>query len=450
VSFYILPEAKRLSIPANFDLDKLIEDYPPDFKFTKDFFYYLAHPIHEVCLWNDKIRDSEYVPLSATKLQSLNHDYYRMHLDYLIKYGVLKEDTRYQPKNYCKGFKLLPPYSESEVRHIEITDKKLVKKFTKWNNTSEDTKEKYTHLYNSFIDKRLVIDREAAIQYSKLVYEMDSDNGLENAMKKHNLRLIKIDKFHNNNRGFKQDKWGRIHTNLTGMDRALRNFISYDGNRIVEIDMPNSQPLLSILPLMENYPNININHFHYNHNTNTIMLVDSDDIADDLEIYKYIGLVLNAKLYAYLIDKFNELEQGVYFNSEDSDEVKKQAVKDMVFGTFFSKNDKYFNGKETLHKLFPWVFSAFEKVKAWQHNKLAVTLQGIEAEIVLDTACENIALAYPEKKLWTIHDSISCIEGNEDIVKEYLREAIKQRIGLVPPLKTKIWCPENLDNRMAA
>jgi len=448
VSFYILPEAKRLSIPANFDLDKLIEDYPPDFKYTKDFFYYLAHLIHEVCLWNDEIRDMEYVPLSATKLQSLNHDYYRRHLDYLIKQGFLKEDTSYQPKNYCKGFKLLPPYAECEVRHIEISDKKLIKKLTKWNNTNEGTKEKYRHLYNSFMDKRLVIDRDAAIQYSKLVYEMDSDNGLENAMKKHNLRLIKIDKFHYHNRGFKQDKWGRIHTNLTGMDRALRNFISYDGNRIVEIDMPNSQPLLSILPLMENYPDININHFHNNHNT--IMLVDSDDIADDMEIYKYIGLVLNGRFYPYLIDKYNELEQGVYFNMDDPDEVKKKAVKDMVFGTFFSENDKPFYGKEALYKLFPRVFEAFEKVKAWQHNKLAVTLQGIEAEIVLDTACKNIAGEYPDSKLWSIHDSISTIEGKEEIVIKYLSDAIEQRIGLVPPLKTKIWCPENLEIKMAA
>jgi hypothetical protein len=85
-----------------------------------------------------------------------------------------------------------------------------------------------------------------------------------------------------------------------------------------------------------------------------------------------------------------------------------------------------------------------------QHNRLALKLQEIESDIVIRDACKKISKARPEIPLWTIHDSISTIEGYENIVKDYLKEAVYQRIGLVSPLKTKYWCPENEDLKMAA
>ena len=42
---------------------------------------------------------------------------------------------------------------------------------------------------------------------------------------------------------YHQDKYGRVHTNLTNLPKRLRQFLVVDGSSLSEIDVPNSQPL---------------------------------------------------------------------------------------------------------------------------------------------------------------------------------------------------------------
>lgn len=451
-----------LYVPENFDIDDLVKKNPPKFKYHRDFFIYIIHLITDIPSRN-KDEDMYYVPLYSTLLRQRDREY-RKYLDYLVEYGVLDENRQYIVGKQSRSFKFTNKY-QTLVKPTTITKYTLIKSILKFIDIEyslnddcliEDTRDlSYLH---SWFTGDLTIDFEAAEQYLLDLYEQDKREELNvwnekkkkiNAMTRFNSRYIVLLKLHKQQFLHTVDNTaGRLHTVLTQLKGDLRQFVRFKGQKLVAVDIVNSQPFLSCVlfnkdKFIENtiFPKVHLYNSSYNsHNGEKLRsyLKNKIENAQNSESVKqFIEIVKSGQLY----EKFGQLlvEKGVLGrNAEDI--VRKQAKK-IVFSSFFSPNQAiaYNNAIVIFKEHFPDVYEIYRAVKQGKHRTLACTLQNLEAELVLHTACKIISEQQPEIPLFTLHDAIITTEGKEQFVYNILYNVLLNAIGIPPTLKFERW-----------
>lgn len=454
-------------IPSNLDLEKLLINNPPAFKYKRDEFVYLLDLIYKL---HNKNSDEYYSrPLSA--LMQLRTKNYRRCLTYLVNNGVLVESPQYLANQFARGFAYSYHYAVSEIKEVKITDKFLIRKILKFYNVDgtepviDDSALDITYLTKWYDEGRLKIDFKSAKKYLRDLYLSDRLTLIETkeykklsqqadfnfkryqkyvAMQKYNARLRTLKLFHKGTFNVGLDRTaGRLHSVITQLKSELRQFMTYDSQPLTSIDIVNSQPYLaSVLLNYESYKKNNINDliqlynpkFHPSHK-NPIMLaklIQKVENADN--VLKFIDAVKNGRFYE---------EFGILLNIDTSIDENRKFVKDIVFTALFSPNEKEKHLKEI--KLFktayPDVFKIFKLVKSvkGKHRALACTLQRFEASLILHSACKKISEINPDVPLLTIHDSIVTIPQYQDLVEQVMKEILEKAVGFAPQLKIEKW-----------
>jgi hypothetical protein len=59
-------------------------------------------------------------------------------------------------------------------------------------------------------------------------------------------------------------------------------------------------------------------------------------------------------------------------------------------------------------------------------------LQKIESTVILDQVVPRIEREIPELPIWTIHDSIMTVRGQEENIARMIREEAERIIGVAP------------------
>lgn len=109
---------------------------------------------------------------------------------------------------------------------------------------------------NKFYNNKLKID-ERAFEINEEIYKLKLNNDnlldydyknkkMKNPLKQRNSAyksMMKIRNVEHNNSRDKTSK--RYHSNLSRLSSIQRNFITYDGKKLVSIDLVNSQPYFS-------------------------------------------------------------------------------------------------------------------------------------------------------------------------------------------------------------
>ena len=175
------------------------------------------------------------------------------------------------------------------------------------------------------------------------------------------------------------------------------------------------------------------------------------------DLYLYIELVIEGRLYEYLHTLLKrELRLG--------DRYTKKKCKKEFFALLFDDTRKYDKNKElkkgerrfkkrvdVFRNHFPLVYDLFDRVKYGELNisrkvktkksyaRLAVLLQSIESELIIEVVCKRISRERSELPLFTIHDHVATVEGNEKYVKRILEEELKKMFGFIPRLKMEKW-----------
>src|SRR5690606_1550901 len=70
--------------------------------------------------------------------------------------------------------------------------------------------------------------------------------------------------------------------------------------------------------------------------------------------------------------------------------------------------------------------------KTDQSNALAMLLQKIESNVIMDHVVPRIEREFPELPVWTIHDSIKTVRGEEENIARMIREEAAGVIGIAP------------------
>jgi len=444
-------------IPENLDIDGLLLDYPPVFKYHRDHFVHILNLLTEIPARNkDLVNEDGWVPINAQTLQKRIRQY-KDCLDYLVHCNVLERDPQYVPGQKSREYRFSAEY-RTICKPVEIDKYTLTKNITTHKDGQKFAEKKYPYLAKYFNDD-LSIDFSAASDYLYQTYEENCILGVRNPALKYNVAMMSAAKIRDHEFYFHVDQTvQRLHTNLTGCKSELRNFITYSGMNMVSIDLKNSQPWISTILLDPKFYEKNassslfFNIFNISSYSSSkssflpipyIMLVKKEVSLDsvakaDAQLYR--EKVLNGTLYEYLADEINE-RHGIMFT--DRKEIKK-----IIFTVLFS--DNRFIGqqgawaKKMFKVIFPSVYSVFAAIKRNNASALPILLQRMEARLMLDHVSATISKEYPDLPIFTIHDSIVCPVGMEQYVSTVITEESLKCIGAIPKLSFEQWGKEKV------
>ncbi len=442
-------------ILESIDLEGYLAKYPPSFSFKIDHFYYIIEYLSMGMERDDVDKNEGYVNLNAQKLQSKNHNY-KQYLDHLLKHNFILTDGHYVLGEKSRGY-LISGYHSSDstaIKHIPIKDyvskKKRRQEIEEYKAFLKRTERTHKHLTKWF-NKNLLIDFKHA---KKLLIELyppytrpigGKKKGEASRYTKILIATHALDKLHRQQFYYTVDKSvGRFHSNLTNLKKELRNHITYDNQLLVNIDIKNSQPLLSQILLRKSFYNrkssLNIHQYsHIFHSITSItpsrfslMLEECLESINNTGFESYINMVNSGDFY-------RQLSHKMYPDKE----FNKKTIKVMILTTFFSDNRYYSHpdayGKRDFKTHFPEIYEVFSLIKRKEKSLLARILQSLESDIIVNNASKRIARERPDLPIFTIHDSIATTLGNEDYVATIITEEVKNLTDLDVQLGYEYW-----------
>jgi len=456
-----LPKKLSVYIPENLNIDLILKENPPTFRFHRDYFLYLIHLVTDI---PTRKKDEEYfyVPFYSPLIQRRVRDY-KSYLKYLVENNVLLEKRQYIPGKTSRRYRFTDKY-QTDIRLSYITKSTLIKSILKFINLDyklicED--QTLTDIGNldylvKWFDGRLKVDFISAKKYLQKLrdkeikeYNFFTANNPLNAQAKYNCRLLVLMKLHRQEFIHSIDSTaGRLHTILTQLKGDLRQFITFDGKSLVAIDITNSQPYLStvlfhhenykandLLPRIKKYNNSYHSKKDYQ-NFKPYYLSEKikySTVHEDVK--QYIEIVKSGQLY----ENFGQILELKGLMKTDKP-FRKQA-KEIIFSSIFSPNKSigYNEPMKIFKEHFPNVFEIYRSVKEKEHRTLACVLQNLEADLVLHQACKIISELRPNAPLFTLHDAIITTDEHKDFVKEILHNVLLNAIGIPPNLKFEEW-----------
>lgn len=434
-------------IPSSVDLETLLKNHPPDFRYKIDHFYYIIDCLSRGMDLDDLDGNGGFINLRAKRLHSKIHNY-KDYLDHLLKYGFIRTDKKYIPGEKSFGYRINNyKYHKATVCRIPVKDliacRHKLAEIEEHKIKLAQTNKQYPHLTKWF--DLLQIDREEAIAEAERLYP-EQTGGIRGTRKgkasdweKRYKAIAAIEKIANKRFYYSVDEnVGRFHSNLTNLKKELRNYLTCNGQKLVNIDIKNSQPLFSTILFNQDFYReksqfINIYNIPSSHSlisntklpfpSSTIMVVKALERLKYHDINKYIEMVNSGEFY-------QQVSKLMYPTSK----FDKKKIKTMIFVVFFSKNilmgQNSAQPKRDFKALFPQTYEIFKLLKRRNHTALAHILQRIESTIMIQNVTVRIAMERPELPIFTIHDSVVTTVGNEDYVSGVIQEEAFRLTGL--------------------
>ncbi len=446
-------------IPGSIDMEGILKKSPPDFKYKIDYFYYIIDTITEASDLEDLDNNAGFVNLEAKRLQAFNHNYGK-YIEYLLGKVIRRDGYIVGKKSF--GYCISVKHAEAGLQAIPIKDfiarKNLKQEYAEKKKSSGIKGKKYDYLTKWF-NSQLKIDGEKARGKVEELFPpltgaiRGTKKGKPSRTSKRYKSLVAIEKFEKQQFYNSVDvNIGRFHSNIANIKKELRQFITYNGQQLVNVDIKNSQPLFStilltrgfynnssktiniynipsVLPLINNTTNINktitiIDHY--------IMIVESSESINGKGFQKYIDLVNS--------DDFYRRMASIIAPNKPYD---KAEMKTMMFMVFFSSNR--FIGQPQAHfkrlfkANFPEVYEVFVKLKRKNHAALSHVLQRIESTVIVERSAKRIGEEQPNLPIFTVHDSIATIKGNEEYVSQIIQEEIYDYAGVKAQIGFELW-----------
>lgn len=442
---------RTVFIPKSFDIENHLSQHPQQIEsFQKDRLLKILGLIAELPLQiKDLYQPNGFILISSKLLQAIAHNYVE-YIDYLVETKVIEVDRHYIVGKRPRGYKF-HSFFDSKLKVVELEfekqDIRMVTKKQDWVDVMRRNRARF--LLKWIFNEKLKYDYLAALEFLEEEYQNNCKEGPKQALERYNRSMISINRLRNKDLYAYMDNTSfRLHTNFTNLRKELRNFITYDGQQLVSIDLSNSQPYLSTLLLQKSFYNpyapINLTKL----TIPSISRYEAAKIKEELFIIldriekntsildykKYKNLVIDGLLYEHFVKILQESTGKI---------VTREKVKVEILRTFFGKHELNGGGVTRVKKLFatefPTMHEVFGILKQNGKNVLAIILQRIESYIIIDIICKRISKEYPQIPLITIHDSIATTKENYEIVETYMKKVLTELIGYPPKLKIERW-----------
>ena len=366
-----------------------------------------------------------FTPLKVSYLRRVIPQTFERELRKRLEYaGVIGCDYCYIEGLKSYGYRLMPKY-QTKHKRIPIRHPLIGKNIERLRKGLLQTLSKvHRHLFKQF--ERLTID----------LTDVHVDAHVNDVWA--NFNEMTLDLLRNKEWTPNVCQYGRFHTPLTRLLSDYRKGLRLDGQRVINLDLANSQPLfLSVLFLKVLSKQIN-NQFIDEQKDLRTCLLNSENVSslsvpfpigpytmgevikDDVR--EYIQLTQKGQLYEYLSTN----------SSLSRKEFKEKLFKDVFYG----KNRVRTKLMEDFERLFPNVFAFIRKVKRTNYERLAWVMQKEESRLMIDLVCGRLMKEHPDVPILTIHDSIMTTPAKEDVVTDVIRAEFA-KLGLSPTIRVE-------------
>jgi hypothetical protein len=249
-------------------------------------------------------------------------------------------------------------------------------------------------------------------------------------------------------------KQGRVHTNLTNLDKEYRKNLQWNGRPLWLIDIVNSQPLILALTLRQMAHANNHNHnarpdqpsptkpnphqpqgAHANKEPSPyVPSLSNNRLSDSDDAQRFLDWCLDGQIYERL-GKVAGLSR---------DDAKKRFFA-VAYG---GQMDMFTKVGDAFLELFPACFWTIREMKPFQNRfeagqrkakdprlgNLARLMQKLESDIVIGRVCERLRQELPKACLLTIHDCLVTTDEHTDYFARVLKEEFHRIYGVQPRL----------------
>ncbi len=256
------------------------------------------------------------------------------------------------------------------------------------------------------------------------------DDNIELGEGCHPTYQISIDQIRNGLFRFTVDDYGRIHTNVTNLPRMLRKHLSFNGERLVNVDISESQPLFVGLALKEAMEQTEaMGKKRMSEETTLTMdssmmdsiMMDKNDPKLAIELREYIAMCEQKSFYHFVASR-----RGV----------NRDEAKALVLQAFFDKPQHRSKTVKILEERFPAIMRGMQGMKRGDYRRFAHFAQRIESRFMFGRVVRRVMTVRPDLPIATIHDSIlTTADDGLFIKREMLREFTQ--LGLSPDVKVE-------------
>lgn len=382
---------------------------------------------------------------------------------------IFKKSRQYKLSNkftYGKT-KKVKPLGKLLLNSVDSKEMKITKE-------TEDTEKKYSHLTKFLDDGSLSFDTEKSekflyeimkrvskeisnikISYTgkkrktyidkcKIAYIYKCINMLQNILNINENKKINYSVTPSNQ---------RLNSKVTSLSKYLKQFLTYKENKLVQLDLSSSQPLLLCYYLMsktwkrnqntkDNYEenrgnNSNNEDTHTKKQNNTHMLdtlsnINEHDLNNELDRFKKL---FNGDFYENIINevkKYNSTsEEASGFENRSK---CKKTMMFLLYGNFNTNRNSKIKQYIMFKKTFPIITNILDTLKKNQKNSVALILQNLESDLFLNNITKYISVANPNIPLFTIHDAILTTPEHVEYVNKVMTTSITNMTGVVPKI----------------
>jgi hypothetical protein len=435
-----------LDLPELFkvELDRYIQENPPNWKYQHIYFYYLIHylTVRQIQEKN-KEKEDEFFSINTKNLKKVTIWNIDRYILYLVNGEFLMRD------NYIKGeksyhYKLKPRYLHG---HCQVKIEQGTEFFNRIINDSR-LKRSHANQEPEYLNSMRKLFMSIDFDYPAARSWIDSQDDETKKFLYHTaLTQIEDKRF----RYFKRNKTNyRLDTNMTNLKKDLRQFIKGDYE---EIDLKNSQPFLfgvllkeikqenrreeggsEGIPLCFRYLALDPIQWFGKQVFNSLAKIRQNGVFNENgEFLNFIESVNSGTFY----DDFQKLYAG--------GNLSRKEIKDIIYKVFFSQNviyeDKnkrrYHKGfvpypfeKDQFASVYPIIYKIIKILKSKNHSKLSVFLQRVEARIFIDMLC--LILVNLGIVPLTIHDSILVPAEQKDQALQICEDVFKHHFKVIP------------------
>lgn len=187
---------------------------------------YLVHAIEASRVFYHRKR-ADFNPLKAEYLNNVMGRWHRTDIcTALSEAGVIEIDRQYLVGRKSRGYRLGPRFRDAVFRRHRIGPK-VAKKLEEHKMHDKLTLPVHLHLYDWLT--RLEVDYDAALESFPTREELIDKHVAVAMLADRQFFMI-------------HDEYGRLHSNVTGLSRTLRPFLHFGPDRLVMVDLKNSQP----------------------------------------------------------------------------------------------------------------------------------------------------------------------------------------------------------------
>ena len=409
------------------NLDELLEQHPPVELLQKDKLAYVVGLIIWLPLVNDNVKkDNGYVALKSIKIENTIGRYKR-YVRWLEEVGVIECDGSWQKGVVAIGYRITSNYDQLNLKRVEFTDKLIVRKLKESSEVALRDRRKYGYLWKHFKSNKLTIDKDACIETIRKYRYSDG-------------YLYLIDKIVDRHWKFKISGDGkRLYTNITNLKKDFRKHLRYDGEALYEIDIKASQPFLFVKMICDH---LNDEIGRENVLKLISMVNDENRISEDdidaflksceldlTDVYQYFKWVRMGWIYPV---HNSEIKASRGYGWEDDFEVKESFYR-VLFGEWNNWSQEI----QVFRKSYPTISRIMQNIKGSDHRQLAIGLQLIESNAVLDVVCKRVSDELPDAPLYTIHDSILTTSEYQHHVSHIMSDELFKIVGIKPILRLK-------------